>query len=253
MDVLVQHHPDRVVVTLNRPQRLNAITDGLVREMSAALAAVPEPRSDDGPRVVVIRGAGRAFSSGHDLKEPVPVETEDEARARLERLQDLTRLMVGCPVPVVAAVHGWAVGAGAEIALAADLVVAETTARFTLPEVGVGLAVTNGISRVLAPALGPQRAKRVMFLGEPMTAEELHTAGLVSHLTEPGTLDAAVSDLVAALAAQPPVALTWAKRLLDAGAGADLETALSAEVEASLRLSPAERRGLRGSGTDGSA
>lgn len=253
MDILVERDGTRVVVSLNRPHRLNAITDALVQELSAAIAGVEAPESGSDPRVVVIRGEGRAFSSGHDLKEPAADETEAEARQRLERLQDLTRVMVRCPVPVVAAVHGWAVGAGAEIAFAADLVVAETTARFSLPEVGVGLAVTNGVSRVLAPALGPQRAKRVMFLGEPLGAEELHAAGLVSHLVAPGDLDTAVDALVEELAERPPVALTWAKRLLDSGAGADLETALAAEVEASLRLSPTEFRGMADDDPGGSA
>lgn len=251
MDVEVDRGHGWVVLTLNRPHRLNAITDGLVGELTRAVAAVGMPSSPGDPRVVVIRGTGRAFSSGHDLKEVDEDETAEETRARLERLQDLTRVLARCPVPVVAAVQGWAIGAGAEVALAADLVVAETTAQFVLPEVGVGLAVTNGISRILASALGPQRAKRVLFFGETLPAEELHRHGLVSHVVAPGELREETEGIVAAILDRPPVALRWAKHLVDTGLGAELEEALASEVEASLRLAPTEFHGMPSSKGEG--
>lgn len=227
-------------ITLNRPQRLNAVTDEMVRALSRALQ---DASTDTSVRVVLLRGAGRAFSSGHDLKEPTADRSPQDTRARLERLQDVTRLLGAVPVPVVAVVQGWAVGAGAELAIGCDLVLAPRGTRFRFPEVGLGLAMTNGASRTLTSALGPQRAKRLVLLGEAIDAVELHRHGLVSHLVAEDELEDELSSLTQHLAALPDVATRVGKYLLDHGTDGDLEQALGREVEASLDLRPDERTG----------
>ncbi len=216
------------VIHLDRPQRLNAVVPALVDGMLAAF----DRALADGARVVVLAGRGRAFCAGHDLKEPAPVEDEAAARQRLQRIQDVTRAIRSFPGPVIAAVHGYALGAGAEFALGCDLVVAGDDGRFGFPEVGVGLSVTGGISALLPRTVGPLRAKELLFLGEHLTAQDAHRLGLVNRVVPTGTHERAALELAARLAAQPPVALSLAKSLIDDDAGEP--AALEREVDAAI-------------------
>lgn len=221
-----------VTIELNRPHRLNAVTDDVVRALSAAF----ERAAIESAPVVVLTGAGRAFCSGHDLTAVVDDVDQAARRARLDRLQDVTRAIKNSLCPVVAAVEGWAVGAGAELAFACDLVVAGRNATFRFPEVSVGLAVTNGITQILAAVMGPQRAKHLLMTGAPFPATDAATWGLVSTVVDDGDALESAHDIAASLAAQPPVALSLAKRAVDRGLGASLEEALVEEVEISLLL-----------------
>ena len=226
-------------ITLNRPERLNAIDDGLVDALSAAL----DDAADSGARVVVLRGAGRAFCSGHDLKVPLDQGDTGATRRRLARLQGVTQQIDALDQPVVAVVHGWAVGAGAEIALNCDLIVAEATARFRFPEVSVGLSMTNGLSHLLASVAGPQRTKRILFLKETVTATDLHRWGLVSHLAEAGDLHLQAAAVTETLAGLPASALASAKHLLNAGLGSDLTSSLERELLTAMTVDPGEYGG----------
>jgi enoyl-CoA hydratase/carnithine racemase len=153
-------------IHLNRPHRLNAVVPALVDGLIDAL----ERAAREGSRVVVLAGRGRSFCAGHDLKEPVPNETREQTAARVDRIQDVTRLMRDFPGIAIAAVHGHALGAGCEFALGCDLVLADETARFGFPEVGVGLSVTGGVSQLLPRAVGVARAKELLLLGEHLSA-----------------------------------------------------------------------------------
>lgn len=217
-------------IRLNRPERLNAVTPALVDDL---LAALDQARAGDA-QVVVLTGNGSSFCAGWDLKEPPIEESGDEARARLQRLQDVTRRIIAFPGPVIAAVQGYALGAGAEFALSADLVVAGADAIFGFPEVGVGLSGTNGMSYLLPRAVGLARAKELAFLGQRFDAERAHAMGLVMRVVPAGAHEAAAFQLAEELAAKPPVALRLAKKLLDQGQQSTLAQALDAEVEAAL-------------------
>ncbi len=221
------------LIHLNRPERLNAVvpalTDGLVRALTRA--------ADEGAGVVVLAGRGRAFCAGHDLKEPEPVETVPETRARLERIQDVTRLTRRFPGVVIAAVHGYALGAGCEFALACDLVVADENARFGFPEVSVGLSVTGGISRLLPQLVGLAKAKELLLLGERVSAAEAVEMGLISRVAPSGEHEKVALDLAGRIAARPRVAVSLAKRVLDLGLDATLEEALATEVDHALLTS----------------
>lgn len=215
---------------LNRPERLNAVVPELTDALLAGLAAA----SRDGARAIVLAGRGRAFCAGHDLKEPAPQETEPQARMRLQRLQDVTRLMRAFPGIVIAAVHGYALGAGCEFALSADLVVAAEDARFGFPEVGVGLSVTGGVSALLPLRVGPFRAKELLALGEPLSAAAAYDLGLVNRVVTPGMHERAALDLASTCAQRPPVALRLAKQAVDDSVRQIIDEALEREVDNAL-------------------
>jgi 2-(1,2-epoxy-1,2-dihydrophenyl)acetyl-CoA isomerase len=219
---------DRVArLHLNRPERLNAVVPALTE---ALLAGLDTARAD-GARAIVLAGRGRAFCAGHDLKEPEPVEDDRQARARLQRLQDITRWIREFPGIVLAAVHGYALGAGAEFAFGCDLVVAGADAHFGFPEVGVGLSVTGGISALLPVLVGPFRAKELLALGELLPAARAAELGLVNRVTPVGEHESVALALAHACADRPPIALELAKRVIDEGMSSSLDEMLEREVD----------------------
>lgn len=217
-------------IHLNRPERLNAVDVDLTRALSAALARA----GADGARAVVLAGRGRAFCAGHDLKAAPLVETPLQTRARLEEIQDVTRLVRRFPGPVVAAVHGYALGAGCEFALACDVVVASEDAEFGFPEVSVGLSVTGGISRLLPVLVGWARAKELLLLGDRVSGVDAAAMGLVSRAVPAGTHEDVALDLAARMTQRPALALALAKQVLDGGLDGTLEEAMGREVEHAL-------------------
>ncbi len=219
--------PGVALVHLNRPERLNAVDEALTRGLVAAL----ERAVTEGARAVVLAGRGRAFCAGHDLKAEPPVETPLQTRERLEEIQDVTRLVRRFPGPVVAAVHGYALGAGCEFALACDVVVAAEDAAFGFPEVSVGLSVTGGVSRLLPVLVGWARAKELLLLGERVSGGEAAAMGLVARAVPSGTHEEVALDLAARMARRPALALSLAKRVLDGGLDSTLEEAMGREVE----------------------
>jgi enoyl-CoA hydratase/carnithine racemase len=227
--VNVDRCPDGVsVVTLNRPSALNAINTALLEGLVDALRAL----HDSGPIVVV--GAGRAFCVGEDLKETLNPRTggAEELRAAFEMLQDITRLMTSNPSPVIAAVNGFAVGGGAEIALAADLVVMSESARIRFPEVPIGHAHTGGISQRLPMLIGLLRAKELLMTGRWVDAAEAIRIGLVNE-SAPDALARAL-EVAQKLARTPARSLAATKRSVEASAFDNMELTLRLEVEAAL-------------------
>jgi 2-(1,2-epoxy-1,2-dihydrophenyl)acetyl-CoA isomerase len=233
----VDYELDRSVarIFLNRPHRLNAV----VPELTDALVAALGRAEAEAARVVVLAGRGRAFCSGHDLKEPVAAETVLQTRRRVDGIQEVTRAIRRFPGPVIAAVHGYALGAGCEFALGCDLVVAAEDAQFGFPEVSVGLSVTGGISRLLPLLVGPVRAKELLLLGERFGAARALELGLVNRVAAAGQHEQAAAELAARLRDQPALALALAKQALDRGAECALEEAMAAETDfAVLTVAP---------------
>jgi enoyl-CoA hydratase/carnithine racemase len=222
-------------IYLDRPHRLNAV----VPELAAGLAAAFARAGQDGARVIVLAGRGRAFCSGHDLKEEIPPETVLATRRRVEQIQEVTRAIRRFPGPVIAAVHGYALGAGCEFALGCDLVVAAKDAQFGFPEVSVGLSVTGGISRLLPLLVGPVRAKEMLLLGDRIGAARALELGLVNRVAGAGQHEQAAGEMAARLRDQPSLAMALAKQALDRGAECALEEAMAAEVDfAALTVAP---------------
>jgi enoyl-CoA hydratase/carnithine racemase len=224
-------------IYLNRPHRLNAV----VPELTAGLVDGFRQAEADKARVIVLAGRGRAFCSGHDLKEPTPPESVLTTRLRVDAIQDVTRAIRHFPGPVIAAVHGYALGAGCEFALGCDLVVAGEDARFGFPEVSVGLSVTGGISRLLPLLVGPVIAKELLFLGERFDAVRAQQLGLVNRVAPAGEHERVAAAIAAQLRDQPALSLALAKQALDRGADCALEEAMAAEVDfAALTVAPGQ-------------
>ena len=209
--VLVERKGDVLAITLARPDRRNAITVG----MYAALAdAFESAAGDDGLRLITLRGQGQDFTAGNDLGDFMAELPRDGSDIPVWRL---LRALAKNQVPVVAAVHGNAVGIGTTMLFHCDFVIAEEGTRFLMPFVDLGLVPEAASSLILPRLAGRRRAARYLLLGEPFGPEEALDFGLVSHLAPAGQLDAIVDRVVEALRAKPAEALRLTQRLLRRG------------------------------------
>ncbi len=225
VDLTIEQRVARV--HLNRPERLNAISPQVASQLLDAL----NEAHHRGARIIVLAGQGRAFSSGHDLKEPDYPAGSPESDQHLRTLQHLTRRLMAPEVVSIAAVHGWALGAGAEIALACDIVVADTTAKIAFPEVQAGLSMTGGGSYLLPRIVGLSRAKKLMLLGETLDAATAHEWGIVADIAEDGKLEPLVTTYIESILAMPQPGLHLAKKSLLASMDATLEQTLENEID----------------------
>ncbi|MDA0160318.1 enoyl-CoA hydratase-related protein [Solirubrobacter ginsenosidimutans] len=217
-------------IELHRPEALNAFTDTLASELYDAVTAAAE---DVDVRVVVLSGAGRAFSAGADIKEGFAGGDLDLG-AGLRAVSNPTILALRqMPKPVVAAVHGPAAGIGCSLALACDLIVAAESAYFLVAFSRIGLTTDGGASQFLATRVGHARAFRIALLAERIAAPDAHAWGLIDHVAPDDAHAAAVDDLVARLAAGPTSAYAATKRALNAVLYPNLEQQL--ELEATLQ------------------
>jgi enoyl-CoA hydratase len=224
MDLEVREDDGVLWLTMNRPQVFNALTGEMADEL-AELAEETVARDDI--RVVVLTGAGAAFSAGADISGESAHEGFDVSA--LDRANRIIRAIVNLDKPVVAAVNGVAAGVGCSAALAADVVVAAESASFLLAFARVGLMPDGGASATVAASIGRARAMRMGLLAEPLTAQEAYDAGLVTHLAPDPEFHAVVEKLVRRLAAGPPLALAATKRAINAATLTELNGALERE------------------------
>jgi enoyl-CoA hydratase/carnithine racemase len=235
---------DRVAtVTLDRPEALNAIST----ELAADLAAAMEPlATDPGVLAVVLTGAGeRAFCVGADLKQRAGFDDRGWFAQR-EVFRRGFAAVRRCPLPTVAAVSGFALGGGAELALSCDLLVAATDAVFGLPEVRLGLVPAGGGTQLLARRVGRSAAKDLVLTGRRVAAPEALRLGLVDRVVPRAEVLAAATALAAEIAANAPTAVRMAKWALEVGADLSPEAALEVEDQAWRRavLSDDRREGI---------
>ena len=200
-----------LAITLARPERRNAITVA----MYAALAdAIENAAADPSVRVITIRGEGQDFAAGNDLGDFLEARPDDPSELPVWRF---LRALASCETPIAAAVHGNCVGIGTTMLLHCDLVVAEESARFSMPFVDLAL-VPEAASSLLLPRLaGRRRAAKYLLLCEPFGVDEAEAIGLVSHRAAPGEAAAELDRLVRTLLAKPPEALRQTQRLLRHG------------------------------------
>ena len=221
------------VITLNRPDVLNAFDDELGHALNRALAQASE---DDDIRCIVLTGAGRAFSSGEDLGALSSTyeagEAPDLGRTLVERYNPTIRAIRTAPKPVVAAVNGVAAGAGASIALACDFRIVSEKARFVLAFIKVGLVPDSAALWFLSRMVGAARAWQLAATGEPLTATDAESAGLVSRLVPLEGFEEAWRAFSRDLAAGPTRAYALTKKLLNSAGERSLEDHLNLEVEA---------------------
>jgi enoyl-CoA hydratase/carnithine racemase len=218
-------------VTLDRPGKLNALTFEAYADLRDLLAELPH-RGDT--RVLVIRGNGRAFCSGGDVNEIIGATlamSPDELLAFTRMSGEVIREMRDCPVPIIAAVHGMAAGAGAVIALAADFRVCTPAARFAFLFTKVGLSGGDmGAAYLLPRLVGLGHATRLLMLGDTVNAEEAERIGLVSLLAGKDTFDDEVSALAGRLASGPAQAYAQTKALLTREQDMSLSAAIELEA-----------------------
>jgi enoyl-CoA hydratase/carnithine racemase len=215
-------------VRLDRPDKLNALTFEAYADLRDLLAELPQ-RGD--ARVLVVRGSGRAFCSGGDVHEIIGATlsmSPDELLAFTRMTGEVIQGMRECPVPIIAAVHGMAAGAGAVIALAADFRVCTPAARFAFLFTKVGLSGADmGAAYLLPRLVGLGHATRLLMLGDTISADEAFRIGLVSELVEADRFDEAVDGLAQRLASGPVQAFAQTKALLTR----EQDMSLSAAVE----------------------
>lgn len=212
------------VLTLNRPDRLNAFTFPL---QAALMAALTQAESDPDCRAVLLHGAGRSFCAGQDL---TMVEAGVDLGDTLERsFNPLVRRLRNLPLPVVCAVHGVAAGAGANLALACDIVLAGQSARFIQSFIKIGLVPDAGGTWTLPRLAGDARARGMALLGEPVTAAQAEAWGLVWRTLPDDELLPEAERLAAHLATQPTQAIALMKQALNASAGNSLDAQLDLE------------------------
>lgn len=237
--LISQHGPVRVI-TLNRPERRNAID---IPDRVALLARLREAFADTGTRAVVLTGAGRVFCAGGDIA------SMDADRTTLDRRLDLAgelaRLLTGSPVPLVAAVNGGAYGLGLSIAMACDVVVADDTARFVSSFGRLGLVADTGLAWTLAQRVGRAHAREIVLSSRTIRSDEALRLGMVDHLVPAAAVLERALALAAHLAAQSSPMLA-ATREIFAEPDFTLENVLRQEKAAQLHLlaGPDFRAGL---------
>lgn len=228
-------------LTLNRPAALNSFTQALHAELLAALEAAAR---DPEVRAIILTGAGRAFCSGQDLSDPMvapePGREPKDLGTTVSRLyKPLVQRLRSMPVPVIAAVNGVAAGAGANLALCCDMVVAARSASFIQAFAKIGLVPDTGGTWLLPRLVGRARAMGLAMLGDKLGAEEAERLGLIWRCVDDATLVTEADALARRLAAMPVMALVAIRTALDEAQHLTLDQALDAEARLQTRLGKA--------------
>jgi len=231
-ELVVAEEGPLAVLTLNRPEKLNALDQALLAAVARAVAELAARPPATRPRVAVITGAGdKAFAAGADVAELAGLSAAD-ARALSESGHRTGRTLEEAPFPVIAAVNGFALGGGCELALACDFIYSSDKARFGQPEVGLGLLPGFGGTQRLARRVGVGLARELVYTCAVIDAERAKAIGLVNEVVPHAELLAKVRLVAGAIASRPPLAVAAAKRLLLLGPEIDLRAANALESEA---------------------
>jgi len=223
--VLVEHQTEQrtALVRLNRPKQLNALNGAVMDELCAALEQLDR---DDGVRAVVVTGNERAFAAGADIGEmagATPIDMLITNRiGQWDRIRKVSK-------PVIAAVNGWALGGGCELAMTLDLIVAGEGAKFGQPEISIGVIPGAGGTQRLTRAIGKAKAMRMILTGEPISAREAEAAGLVAVVTQDELVVEDALALAETIAQKSPLALRMAKEAVNAAFEMSLTDALAHE------------------------
>lgn len=223
--VVVERQPEQrtALVRLNRPKQLNALNGAV---MDALCVALEELDRDEGVRAIVVTGNERAFAAGADIGEMAgasPIDMLVTNRiGQWDRIRRITK-------PVIAAVNGWALGGGCELAMTLDLIVAGEGAKFGQPEISIGVIPGAGGTQRLTRAIGKSKAMRMVLTGEPIGAREAEAAGLVAQVTQDELVVEDALTLAAQIATKSPIALRLAKEAINAAFEMSLTDALAHE------------------------
>ena len=242
--ILIDHDDTVVTLTLNRPEKLNALNAELLGELAAAINALP---TDASVRCVIMTGAGeKAFAAGADIaamSEMTPVQAKHFADVG----HGIGRAIEQLAVPVIAAVNGFALGGGCELALACDFIYASDRAKLGQPEVNLGVIPGFGGTQRLARRVGEARARELCMTGDTLTADEALRIGLVNAVVPAAELLPKVREVARKIASKGPLAIAAVKRVVARGADVPLATAneLEATAFAALFGTHDQREGMR--------
>ena len=242
-DVVLLERPAEGVVLLriNRPEARNALNLEVRKLLAKHLADIGE---DTTTRAVVLTGNEKSFAAGADIKEMADVGTIEALQRGVHKLW---RAIAGCPKPVIAAVNGYALGGGCELAMTCDIIVAGESARFGQPEVLIGIIPGGGGTQRLTRAVGKYKAMKYILTGEQIPAKDAFEMGLASEVVPDPEVEGRAIDLARQIAALPPIAVQLAKEAVLAGMEAPLSSALALEVK-SLQIlfsSQDQKEGMR--------
>jgi enoyl-CoA hydratase len=242
---VAQPQEHTVLVTLNRPEVANAMNTQMGLDLLAAFdgfCAAPNRQ-----RCIVITGAGtKAFCAGGDLKQRNGM-TDEQWQDQHLIFERMIRAMIGCPVPIIAAVNGAAYAGGMEISLCADFIYAAENARFALTEVTLGIMPGAGGTQNLPRAVGARRAKEILLTGRPFSVEQAYEWGMVNRVCLPDTLVKETLETAAIIAGNAPISTRQIKQSVNTGLNMDLPSGMLFEIEAYNRMVPTDdrREGIR--------
>jgi enoyl-CoA hydratase len=235
-NVLVDKDGSVAIVTLNRPQQLNALSYGLVKDLCLALESLDQ---NDEVRVIILTGGQKVFAAGADIKEMADAGPFDEPVAGRLAYRDRVNKI---SKPVIAAVSGYALGGGCELAMSCDIIIASETARFGQPEVNIGIIPGSGGTQRLTHIVGKHRAMEMILTAEPISAQEAERLGLVTRVVPVELLLEEAKGIAKKIAAKPLLAIRHAKEAVLKAANMGLDDGLDFERKSFYTLFASEDR-----------
>lgn len=226
-NITVETRENLGIITLNRPQALNAVNAEMLKELAQAAEAFD---NNDAVRVLIVKGDGKTFAAGIDIKEVL--SRADSKFLGIDEMQNCFRRFAAVKKPIIAAVSGYALGIGCELALACDIILAADNARFGQPELSLGTIPAFGATQRLTRALGKAKAMEMILSGRALTAEEAFVSGLVSRIVPLPDLFEDAAKTAARIATQPLGALKAAKEAVLAAQNTPLEEGIAFERKA---------------------
>lgn len=228
MNTVLYHKQNGIaMVSINRPQALNALNFEVLSDLEQIVADLEK---DETVRAVIVTGEGKAFAAGADIQE-MQFFSLEEARKFARRGTGIFRRMELLEIPTIAAVNGYALGGGCELAMSCDMILASSKAKFGQPEAALGIIPGFSGTQRLARRIGYSRAMELILTGEQITAETAERMNLINRVVEPDELLEEAKKLAQKIVKQAPVAVKYAKTAISRGIQVDIDTAISIENE----------------------